>query len=153
MTFLLVWNDFIFSDVLKGTKKLECTLPDGTGRRVIQNHLNYPFSIVSFADHFYHTDWRRWADAHWTCLTRLGFRKTRHPFYLMSLSVFSKLCPLPKFPLSLLVGNIIQVLMLFKSYLMALLTRSLKVAQLTLNYPKRKYMNPKHYPLKWCHVI
>uniref|UniRef100_A0A8C8WIT3 Nidogen-2 n=1 Tax=Panthera leo TaxID=9689 RepID=A0A8C8WIT3_PANLE len=49
---LLCWAD-------AGTKKLECTLPDGTGRRVIQNHLNYPFSIVSFADHFYHTDWRR----------------------------------------------------------------------------------------------
>lgn len=48
-------------DILKGTKKLECTLPDGSGRRVIQNHLNYPFSIVSYADHFYHTDWRRWA--------------------------------------------------------------------------------------------
>ncbi|CAK6432078.1 unnamed protein product [Pipistrellus nathusii] len=42
-----------------GTKKLECTLPDGTGRHVIQNNLNYPFSIVSYADHFYHTDWRR----------------------------------------------------------------------------------------------
>uniref|UniRef100_A0A8C6HUC7 Nidogen 2 n=1 Tax=Mus spicilegus TaxID=10103 RepID=A0A8C6HUC7_MUSSI len=49
---LLCWAD-------AGTKKLECTLPDGTGRRVIQNHLNYPFSIVSYADHFYHTDWRR----------------------------------------------------------------------------------------------
>lgn len=47
--------------VLKGTKKLECTLPDGTGRRVIHNNLKYPFSIVSYADHFYHTDWRRWA--------------------------------------------------------------------------------------------
>lgn len=50
---------FSLLDILKGTKKLECTLPDGTGRRVIQNHLNYPFSIVSYADHFYHTDWRR----------------------------------------------------------------------------------------------
>ncbi|XP_013010112.1 nidogen-2 [Cavia porcellus] len=49
---LLCWAD-------AGTKKLECTLPDGTGRRAIQNHLNYPFSIVSYADHFYHTDWRR----------------------------------------------------------------------------------------------
>ncbi|KAM5235573.1 LOW QUALITY PROTEIN: nidogen-2 [Ctenodactylus gundi] len=49
---LLCWAD-------AGTKKLECTLPDGTRRRVIQNNLNYPFSIVSFADHFYHTDWRR----------------------------------------------------------------------------------------------
>lgn len=49
---LLCWAD-------AGTKKLECTLPDGTGRRVIQNHLNYPFSVVSYADHFYHTDWRR----------------------------------------------------------------------------------------------
>uniref|UniRef100_A0A8C6W1V1 Nidogen-2 n=2 Tax=Nannospalax galili TaxID=1026970 RepID=A0A8C6W1V1_NANGA len=49
---LLCWAD-------AGTKKLECTLPDGTGRRVIQSHLNYPFSIVSYADHFYHTDWRR----------------------------------------------------------------------------------------------
>ncbi|XP_077909819.1 nidogen-2 isoform X3 [Halichoerus grypus] len=49
---LLCWAD-------AGTKKLECTLPDGTGRRIIQNNLNYPFSIVSYADHFYHTDWRR----------------------------------------------------------------------------------------------
>nr|KAF6388070.1 nidogen 2 [Myotis myotis] len=49
---LLCWAD-------AGTKKLECTLPDGTGRHVIQNNLNYPFSIVSYADHFYHTDWRR----------------------------------------------------------------------------------------------
>ncbi|OWK09497.1 NID2 [Cervus elaphus hippelaphus] len=49
---LLCWAD-------AGTKKLECILPDGTGRRVIQNNLNYPFNIVSYADHFYHTDWRR----------------------------------------------------------------------------------------------
>uniref|UniRef100_A0A8C3PBL4 Nidogen 2 n=1 Tax=Chrysemys picta bellii TaxID=8478 RepID=A0A8C3PBL4_CHRPI len=49
---LICWAD-------AGTKKLECTLPDGTGRRVIQNNLNYPFSIVSYANHFYHTDWRR----------------------------------------------------------------------------------------------
>uniref|UniRef100_A0A7N9I9S0 Nidogen-2 n=1 Tax=Macaca fascicularis TaxID=9541 RepID=A0A7N9I9S0_MACFA len=49
---LLCWAD-------AGTKKLECTLPDGTGRRVIHNNLKYPFSIVSYADHFYHTDWRR----------------------------------------------------------------------------------------------
>ncbi|XP_075782312.1 nidogen-2 [Pelodiscus sinensis] len=49
---LICWAD-------AGTKKLECTFPDGTGRRVIQNNLNYPFSIVSYANHFYHTDWRR----------------------------------------------------------------------------------------------
>ncbi|KAG5206599.1 hypothetical protein MJG53_008371 [Ovis ammon polii x Ovis aries] len=49
---LLCWAD-------AGTKKLECILPDGTGRRVIQSNLNYPFNIVSYADHFYHTDWRR----------------------------------------------------------------------------------------------
>lgn len=49
---LLCWAD-------AGTKKLECTQPDGIGRHVIQNNLNYPFSIVSYADHFYHTDWRR----------------------------------------------------------------------------------------------
>ncbi|CAI5764837.1 nidogennidogen-2 [Podarcis lilfordi] len=49
---LICWAD-------AGTKKLECALPNGTGRRVIQNHLNYPFSIVSYANHFYHTDWRR----------------------------------------------------------------------------------------------
>lgn len=57
-------GSFSLFNVLKGTKKLECTLPDGTGRRVIQNNLNYPFSIVSYADHFYHTDWRRWAWQH-----------------------------------------------------------------------------------------
>ncbi|XP_060117458.1 nidogen-2 [Heteronotia binoei] len=49
---LICWAD-------AGTKKLECTLPDGTGRRTIQNNLNYPFSLVGYADHFYHTDWRR----------------------------------------------------------------------------------------------
>ncbi|XP_074960432.1 nidogen-2 isoform X2 [Phalacrocorax aristotelis] len=49
---LLCWAD-------AGTKHLECTFPDGTGRRVIQNNLNYPFSVVSYANHFYHTDWRR----------------------------------------------------------------------------------------------
>uniref|UniRef100_A0A8C4PL60 Nidogen 2 n=1 Tax=Equus asinus asinus TaxID=83772 RepID=A0A8C4PL60_EQUAS len=49
---LLCWAD-------AGTKRLECTLPDGAGRRVIQSSLNYPFSLVSYAGHFYHTDWRR----------------------------------------------------------------------------------------------
>nr|XP_056707120.1 nidogen-2 [Euleptes europaea] len=49
---LICWAD-------AGTKKLECALPDGTGRRAIQNNLNYPFSLVGYADHFYHTDWRR----------------------------------------------------------------------------------------------
>uniref|UniRef100_A0A6I8NK02 Nidogen 2 n=1 Tax=Ornithorhynchus anatinus TaxID=9258 RepID=A0A6I8NK02_ORNAN len=38
---LICWAD-------AGTKRLECTLPDGTGRRVVQNNLNYPFSIVSY---------------------------------------------------------------------------------------------------------
>ncbi|KAE8586619.1 hypothetical protein XENTR_v10021718 [Xenopus tropicalis] len=42
-----------------GTKKLECILSDGTGRRVIQSNLNYPFSVVVYANYFYHTDWRR----------------------------------------------------------------------------------------------
>lgn len=49
---LLCWAD-------AGTKKLECTFPDGAGRRIIHNNLNYPFSIISYASHFYHTDWRR----------------------------------------------------------------------------------------------
>ncbi|KAL8168682.1 UNVERIFIED_CONTAM: Nidogen-2, partial [Gekko kuhli] len=49
---LICWAD-------AGTKKLECSLPDGTGRRTIQSNLNYPFSLVGYADHFYHTDWRR----------------------------------------------------------------------------------------------
>ncbi|XP_066464113.1 nidogen-2 [Eleutherodactylus coqui] len=42
-----------------GTKKLECILSNGSGRRVIQSSLNYPFSVVAYANHFYHTDWRR----------------------------------------------------------------------------------------------
>ncbi|NXI40667.1 NID2 protein, partial [Galbula dea] len=49
---LLCWAD-------AGTKHLECTFPDGSGRRLIQNNLNYPFSVISYASHFYHTDWRR----------------------------------------------------------------------------------------------
>ncbi|XP_059814006.1 nidogen-2 isoform X2 [Hypanus sabinus] len=42
-----------------GTKYLECIFPDGTGRRVVQSGLNYPFSIVAYSNHFYYTDWRR----------------------------------------------------------------------------------------------
>lgn len=42
-----------------GTKKLECILSNGSGRRVIQSNLNYPFSVVVYANQFYHTDWRR----------------------------------------------------------------------------------------------
>ncbi|XP_030070577.1 nidogen-2 isoform X2 [Microcaecilia unicolor] len=42
-----------------GTRKLECILPNGTGRRVIQDNLNYPFNVVAYSNHFYHTDWRR----------------------------------------------------------------------------------------------
>nr|XP_033808788.1 nidogen-2 [Geotrypetes seraphini] len=42
-----------------GTKKLECILPNGSRRHVIQNNLNYPFSLVAYSNHFYHTDWRR----------------------------------------------------------------------------------------------
>ncbi|XP_056667027.1 nidogen-2 isoform X3 [Monodelphis domestica] len=49
---LICWAD-------AGTKKLECASSNGTGRHIIQNNLNYPFSIVSYANHFYHTDWRR----------------------------------------------------------------------------------------------
>ncbi|XP_047677663.1 nidogen-2 isoform X3 [Tachysurus fulvidraco] len=42
-----------------GTKRLECIASDGTGRRVIHSELNYPFSMVLYANHFYYTDWRR----------------------------------------------------------------------------------------------
>ncbi|KAB5562577.1 hypothetical protein PHYPO_G00019510 [Pangasianodon hypophthalmus] len=42
-----------------GTKRLECIAPDGTGRHVIHSNLNYPFSMVFYANHFYYTDWRR----------------------------------------------------------------------------------------------
>ncbi|MGH0178138.1 UNVERIFIED_CONTAM: hypothetical protein FKN15_076934 [Acipenser sinensis] len=42
-----------------GTKRLECAQPDGTGRHVIHSNLNYPFSLVSYSNHFYYTDWRR----------------------------------------------------------------------------------------------
>ncbi|XP_043118765.1 nidogen-2 isoform X3 [Puntigrus tetrazona] len=42
-----------------GTKRLECISPNGTGRRVVQSNLNYPFSMVAFANHYYYTDWRR----------------------------------------------------------------------------------------------
>ncbi|KAM9829004.1 nidogen-2 [Syngnathus typhle] len=42
-----------------GTKRLECIFPDGSGRRVINPSLNYPFSMVYHRNHFYYTDWRR----------------------------------------------------------------------------------------------
>ncbi|KAM9327748.1 nidogen-2 isoform 2-T2 [Pholidichthys leucotaenia] len=42
-----------------GTKRLECILPDGSGRRVVHPNLNYPFSMVYYRNHFYYTDWRR----------------------------------------------------------------------------------------------
>ncbi|XP_028830877.1 nidogen-2 [Denticeps clupeoides] len=51
-THQLCWAD-------AGTKRLECISPDGTGRRVIHSNLNYPFSMVFYANHFYYTDWRR----------------------------------------------------------------------------------------------
>ncbi|XP_077370479.1 uncharacterized protein nid2a [Festucalex cinctus] len=42
-----------------GTKRLECIFPDGSGRRVINPNLNYPFSMIFHRNHFYYTDWRR----------------------------------------------------------------------------------------------
>ncbi|XP_061539466.1 nidogen-2 [Phycodurus eques] len=42
-----------------GTKRLECIFPDGSGRRVVNPSLNYPFSMVYHRNHFYYTDWRR----------------------------------------------------------------------------------------------
>ncbi|KAM6945358.1 LOW QUALITY PROTEIN: nidogen-2 [Aplochiton taeniatus] len=42
-----------------GTKRLECISPDGSGRRVVHSNLNYPFSMIYYAHHFYYTDWRR----------------------------------------------------------------------------------------------
>ncbi|XP_068612657.1 nidogen-2 [Brachionichthys hirsutus] len=42
-----------------GTKRLECVSPDGSGRRVINANLNYPFSMLYYRSHFYYTDWRR----------------------------------------------------------------------------------------------
>lgn len=42
-----------------GTKRLECISPDGSGRRVINSGLNYPFSMVYYNNHFYYSDWRR----------------------------------------------------------------------------------------------
>ncbi|KAM4710680.1 nidogen-2 isoform 2-T2 [Anableps anableps] len=42
-----------------GTKHLECISPNGSGRRVINSDLNYPFSMVYYNNHFYFSDWRR----------------------------------------------------------------------------------------------
>ncbi|PWA31990.1 hypothetical protein CCH79_00018845 [Gambusia affinis] len=42
-----------------GTKLLECISPNGSGRRVINSDLNYPFSMVYHSNHFYFSDWRR----------------------------------------------------------------------------------------------
>ncbi|XP_061641893.1 uncharacterized protein nid2a isoform X2 [Phyllopteryx taeniolatus] len=42
-----------------GTKRLECIFPEGSGRRVVNPSLNYPFSMVYHRNHFYYTDWRR----------------------------------------------------------------------------------------------
>ncbi|XP_063296068.1 nidogen-2 [Pelobates fuscus] len=57
LTFDPLTKQICWSDA--GTKKLECILSNGTGRREIQSNLNYPFSVVAYANHFYHTDWRR----------------------------------------------------------------------------------------------
>lgn len=56
---LLTVKHLVWFCVEKGTKRLECIAPDGTGRRVIHSNLNYPFSMVFYANHFYYTDWRR----------------------------------------------------------------------------------------------
>ncbi|XP_039598116.1 nidogen-2 [Polypterus senegalus] len=42
-----------------GTKRLECILPDGSGRHAIHSNLNYPFGMTVHSNHFYYTDWRR----------------------------------------------------------------------------------------------
>uniref|UniRef100_A0A8C4SRN2 Nidogen 2 n=1 Tax=Erpetoichthys calabaricus TaxID=27687 RepID=A0A8C4SRN2_ERPCA len=43
-----------------GTKRLECILPDGSGRHAIHSNLNYPFGMTVHSNHFYYTDWRRY---------------------------------------------------------------------------------------------
>uniref|UniRef100_A0A4W5P9J2 Nidogen 2 n=1 Tax=Hucho hucho TaxID=62062 RepID=A0A4W5P9J2_9TELE len=57
LTFDTVTRQVCWADA--GTKRLECIASDGTGRRVIHSNLNYPFSMVFYANHFYFTDWRR----------------------------------------------------------------------------------------------
>ncbi|XP_078262824.1 uncharacterized protein nid2a isoform X2 [Rhinoraja longicauda] len=57
LTFDLYFSQLCWADA--GTKDLECVNPDGSGRRVIQSGLNYPFSIVAYSNHFYYTDWKR----------------------------------------------------------------------------------------------
>ncbi|XP_066550833.1 nidogen-2 isoform X1 [Amia ocellicauda] len=57
LTFDTITNELCWADA--GTKRLECIAPDGTGRRVIYHSLNYPFSLVSYSNHFFYTDWRR----------------------------------------------------------------------------------------------
>ena len=79
-----IFSSYKRISVFKGTKKLECILPDGTGRRVIQNNLNYPFNIVSYADHFYHTDWRRWAWPSGQAWKGKLFWRTQHLLYHVS---------------------------------------------------------------------
>ncbi|XP_032883215.1 nidogen-2 isoform X29 [Amblyraja radiata] len=57
LTFDRYFSQLCWADA--GTKDLECVNPDGSGRRVIQSGLNYPFSIVAYSNHFYYTDWKR----------------------------------------------------------------------------------------------
>ncbi|XP_055496382.1 uncharacterized protein nid2a isoform X6 [Leucoraja erinacea] len=57
LTFDRYFSQLCWADA--GTKNLECVNPDGSGRRVIQSGLNYPFSIVAYSNHFYYTDWKR----------------------------------------------------------------------------------------------
>ena len=43
-----------------GTHKLECIRPDGSGRETIYDLMNYPFSVTTFRDNFYWTDWQKY---------------------------------------------------------------------------------------------
>ena len=42
-----------------GTKKLECINRDKSGRVVIYDLATYPFSMTTFRDNFYWTDWSK----------------------------------------------------------------------------------------------
>ena len=57
MTMQLIYLPSLYT----GTHKLECIRPDGSGRETIYDLMNYPFSVTTFRDNFYWTDWQKYA--------------------------------------------------------------------------------------------
>ncbi|KAI4903765.1 hypothetical protein NFI96_028807 [Prochilodus magdalenae] len=57
LTFDPIMQHLCWADA--GTKRLECVSADGTDRQEVHSPLRYPFSLTTYNNHVYYTDWER----------------------------------------------------------------------------------------------